>query len=664
MKPAEREPPALASSDRRAAVRMRKHRPEIDGLRSVAILPVLFYHAGLGLHGGFVGVDVFFVISGYLITSLILNAIDDGRFSMVDFWERRIRRIFPPLAVAMVATLVAGWLLFLPRDLKMLGESVAAQALLLSNVLFSLQTGYFAESNEFTALLHTWSLAIEEQFYLCWPLLLFWIARRARSHLGRIVWLLGLLSFGINLYLTAAHPEAAFYLLPGRAWELLLGSCLAIAPPPFLKNGWMKEFCSAAGFAAILAAVFCYGPRTPFPGVAAAVPCLGTALVIWTNSTSLSAVGRLLSLRPLVFIGAISYSLYLWHWPILVYGRYWLENCALIQIAAGHYLGLLALSLPISVLSWKWVETPIRKGWLLKSRSKVFGLAIAMTGVFFASGLAIYLADGFPARVSPEVRRAAEVRKELPLLPNVALTNALRGDFVGLGIGDPSQPVAVLLWGDSNASAAIPVVDALCKAQRVRGAAAVRYLTPPLLDPGDGHGGGLVDPDAAPFNAAVIDYVRTHGIQKVILMAEWNRYLPGDRAAQVEVGLRETIRHLEAAGARIWIVKQVPAQPFDVPTAWGCALRFGRDARRIGLPLPQHEKEAEQQSRIFERCKRPGVEVLDPASCFVNELGFCGAVADDDPLYADKTHLTARGALVLHPLLEPVFQPAQPEEFP
>lgn len=633
-----------------------KIRPEIDGLRAVAIIPVLLYHGHLGLSGGFVGVDVFFVISGYLITALLLNSVESGRFSMFDFWERRIRRIFPPLAAVLLASLAVGWLLLLPHDLKMLGESVAAQAMLLSNVLFSLQSGYFAEANEFTPLLHTWSLAIEEQFYLFWPLLLAALARLGRPRLGRFVLLFGLASFGLNLYLTPRFPEAAFYLLPGRAWELLVGAYLAIAPPPSPKDGWRKEALSAAGLAAVLLAMVFYGPETAFPGAAAAVPCLGTALVIWTNGASLSAVGRLLAIRPLVFVGWISYSLYLWHWPLLAFGKYYLEYYASTPMGLGHRLALLALALAMAVVSWKVVETPFRKGRLLKNRKRIFAFAFVLTAAFCLAGLAIYRTGGFPSRVSPEVRRVDGPRRELSRLPNVTLEQARHGDWVELGIGGPERPIGLLLWGDSHAAALIPVFDVLCQERGIRGNAAVHYLTPPTLGPAAENGADRDETPAAAFNSAVLEFARGRKIRDVVLAAHWDRYLAADGgSAKLESGLRSTIQRLREDGSRIWIVMQMPEQRFDVPRAMGGVLRLERDLDRIGVPLRAQENAAAEQRRIFERLRQPGVEVLDPAPCFVNPYGLCAAVADGEAIYGDKSHLTARGALMLKPLLERIF---------
>ena len=261
------------------------YRPDIDGLRALAILPVILFHADLGCPGGFVGVDIFFVISGFLITSLILKEINDDAFSLINFWERRIRRILPALAVVVLATLVAGWFLFLPVDFELLGKSVIAQATLLSNVFFYRQSlaggGYFAPVSDTKTLLHTWSLAVEEQFYVLFPLLLIMLARQKRLSIARAILWLCIGSLVLSIAGSYYRPEATFYLLPTRAWELMIGAFLAAIPGRQLSNPQIKEAVGWAGLGLIFYSMIFYTRETRFPGLAAIPPCLGTALIIF-----------------------------------------------------------------------------------------------------------------------------------------------------------------------------------------------------------------------------------------------------------------------------------------------------------------------------------------------------------------------------------------------
>ena len=250
-----------------------RNRPEIDGLRAIAVLAVLLFHANAGVSGGYVGVDVFFVISGYLITRLILEDIDAGRFQIQKFWERRVRRILPALAVVTFSTLVAGWFLLLPEGFQELGESVAAQTMLGSNFYFWMHSwinsGYFAPASEMKPLLHTWSLAVEEQFYLLFPFLLVALKRFSRNSLALAFLLLGGLSFGLSVYFSHQWPSANFYFLPTRAWELLIGAFLAASSERQSAAGWPREILSSGGLILILCSMFGYDRGTRFPGLAA-----------------------------------------------------------------------------------------------------------------------------------------------------------------------------------------------------------------------------------------------------------------------------------------------------------------------------------------------------------------------------------------------------------
>ncbi len=347
------------------------YRPEIDGLRAVAVLAVVLFHGGFSCPGGYVGVDVFFVISGFLITSLIWKDLENSSFTFSNFWERRARRIIPALVVVTLATLLIGWFVLLPADFKSLGQASASQSVFGANIFYWLDFDYFSSHADEKPLLHTWSLAVEEQFYLIFPFLLWGLFRVARLRSRTVVLLVLIvgfaISFALSIYGVVYHPRAAFYLLPTRAWELLLGALLPFLPPdPSLLNRRMlREFFSLAGFGLILIPVFLYTPQTPFPGFAALVPCLGTALLIWANG---QIVDGLLKTRPLVFIGSISYSLYLWHLPFLAFSHY----LALGPIPSGQRAAILCFAFLVATLSWKYVETPFRKRTLVARGKTLF----------------------------------------------------------------------------------------------------------------------------------------------------------------------------------------------------------------------------------------------------------------------------------------------------
>ena len=302
-----------------------EYRPDIDGLRAIAVLSVVFFHAHVaGFAGGFAGVDIFYVISGYLITSLVAHDIAFERFSLVTFYERRIRRIFPALFGVLGFCTLAACALFSPKDLAVFGKSVIATTLFVSNILFKRQAGpggYFDSTSDLQVLLHTWSLSVEEQFYLLFPTTLLLLTRFAKARLI-VLSAITLGSFLISAWITPHRPLTAFYIFIPRAWELLIGSLLALKAVVPLQRRASREIAGFVGLSFIGAAVFLFSRDTVFPGLAALVPCLGAWLIIYSGANGPSCVKSILSAQPLVFVGLISYSLYLWHWPILVFSRY------------------------------------------------------------------------------------------------------------------------------------------------------------------------------------------------------------------------------------------------------------------------------------------------------------------------------------------------------
>jgi len=299
------------------------YRSDIDGLRAVAVLAVIGFHAFPNyLQGGFVGVDVFFVISGYLITGIILDAVDQGRFTFTDFYIRRIRRIFPALALVLLACLLAGWLMLLPADFAQLGKHVFGGSSFISNLLFYFEADYFDSDAGYKPLLHLWSLGVEEQYYLFWPVLIF-LCRGHRTHAMRMIAGIGLASFVLNILLVSNSPEAAFYLPVTRFWELMLGSALAVMKRDANPNNdadslpqIYRTLISLAGVVAVGSSMVLLDSSKPFPGWWALLVAGGTTAILWAGPTAWIN-RRVLSLRPMVLIGLISYPLYLWHWPLL-----------------------------------------------------------------------------------------------------------------------------------------------------------------------------------------------------------------------------------------------------------------------------------------------------------------------------------------------------------
>jgi peptidoglycan/LPS O-acetylase OafA/YrhL len=370
------------------------HRREIDGLRAVAVLPVLFFHAGLpGFSGGFIGVDVFFVISGYLITGLVLADLDAGTFSIARFYERRARRILPALFLVTFCTIPVAWVLMLPDEFRRLGESAGALALFLSNFYFLSKVDYFAPAAELQPLLHTWSLAVEEQFYLFFPPLLAWLSRRGRGVTTAVLGALFAASLLLAVWAGSENAERNFFFTGSRVWELAVGAFCAVAW--HARSARPSQVLSLAGLAMIVAAIPLFDRNTQNPGLPTLLPVVGTALVLVRGQRD-TLVGALLALRPLVAIGLVSYSAYLWHFPVFALTRLALESAPPPALMAG----LVVVSLGLAGASWRLVEQPFRRrepAPLLAHRRDLFRVSAAVMLAWLTFGIAARETEGFAA---------------------------------------------------------------------------------------------------------------------------------------------------------------------------------------------------------------------------------------------------------------------------
>ncbi len=377
------------------------YRPEIDGLRAVAVLPVIFFHAGFQtFSGGFIGVDVFFVISGYLITSILLNELEQNEFSIIKFYERRARRILPALTFVLIFCTWAAYELLLPEDFERYGLSLASVALFSSNIYFWQSMDYFAPAAEDQPLLHTWSLAVEEQYYVIFPVLLYFGWRFGRKNLLLTIAAISLLSLGLSEWGWRYKQDANFFLLPTRAWELLAGSLMAFKlnadPLPFQRTRMHNELLSISGLVLIGYAIFAFDQFTPFPSLYTLTPVVGSLLVICFARTE-TLVGALLSSAPFVAIGLISYSAYLWHQPILS-----LYRSMTTELAPITAFILVALSLLMATASYWVVEKPFRVRAVYAKRSALFAGSFVSLSLTLAVGSFIYIKDGLASRYSTQ----------------------------------------------------------------------------------------------------------------------------------------------------------------------------------------------------------------------------------------------------------------------
>ncbi|SDF17315.1 acyltransferase family protein [Limimaricola pyoseonensis] len=443
-----------------------RYRPEIDGLRAVAVLPVILFHAGTpGFGGGFVGVDVFFVVSGYLITSILVADLQGGRFSILTFYERRARRILPALMLTLALSLPVAVAWMTPAQLADFAKALVATGVFASNVLFWMESGYFARAAELNPLLHTWSLAVEEQFYLLFPPLLWLLWRLPRRWLRPALWALAAASFALCQWLMRADASAAFYLAPARGWELLAGALCALAARPGPRAAAPL---AALGLGLILAGIALIGPRTPFPSTWALLPVLGTVLVILGAGPG-NAAGRLLATRPLVAIGLISYSAYLLHQPILAFAR--LRSGTTLSEPA--MLGLALASLPLAWLSWRFVEAPFRGRVprLLPDQALLLSVSAASLAAVVGLGLGGHVARGWWHERFPRI--AAIERAAAPADPELTCSFGQRIDpEAAAACLARAGPRAAVLLGDSHAAA---IAEAFHAEARARGLVPVSF---------------------------------------------------------------------------------------------------------------------------------------------------------------------------------------------
>lgn len=449
-----------------------QYKREIDGLRAIAILPVIFFHAGLqGFSGGFVGVDVFFVISGYLITSIIISEKQAGTFTLANFYERRVRRILPALLVVMGACLPFAWMWMFPEEMRDFSRSLMGVSAFVSNILFWRESGYFVTAAELKPLLQTWSLAVEEQYYVLYPLFLIYIYRFGRRWVVVALLVVFLVSLAGAQWGSAHKPIASFYSLPTRAWELLIGSFIAFLPNPLCvcsKNAGpnrssLNQYGSLLGLMLIVFSVFFFNRETPHPSIYTLIPTLGAACII-VFATPVNLVGRLLSSRILVYVGSISYATYLWHQPLFAFARLRTIN----EPSTLVFLGLTLSAMVLATFSLRFLELPFRNPKVI-SRKGIFGIALTGVLCFFILGALWYSKSGLPDRFSADLypKFFPEKTNESIECNLVAVESAKNLQYCYFGDTNASRTVA--LYGDSHAQTLFSELNSDFKKHAIRG---------------------------------------------------------------------------------------------------------------------------------------------------------------------------------------------------
>ncbi len=594
------------------------YRPDIDGLRAVAVLSVVLYHAGVPmLPGGFVGVDIFFVISGFLITRIIAGEIADDRFSIVRFYERRMRRIFPALFVMLGVSSIIASVVLLPVEMLDFGHSLAAATLFVSNVFFWQTADYFGGPAHLKPLLHTWSLAVEEQFYIILPLLLLVLARVTRQRTMHVLLALTAMSFVISVWAVAEKPNAAFYLLPTRFWELMAGALLALGALPAVTSRRVASCTASIGVILIAVSIFSFSSATAFPGAHALLPVLGTVLIIHAGIfTRDSGVARALSLPPVVFVGMVSYSFYLWHWPVLTFARIWRGEV----LGSSETALLVGVSFVLAVLSWRFVETPFRERRVAAAPRPLFGAAALAMTVTLVFGVVAHISQGWTQRhdgyVPPLIAGLERMKLGVCFLTDTQRPDAWAGDESCRH--GPSGAPLVIVWGDSFAAHLMPGLmdEAPRRFQLVQMTAGG---CPPLPDLDISN-----RPHCRAFNALVLAEIEKLRPDIVVVSARWDLYMPRvANSAQISAMLRR----VSAMGSRVIAVGSSPT--FDFASPYDFVYRSGRASARA------HDRPAV--------IAEPSASVFDPAPLFCTGER-CDLVGEAGFLFFDGGHFSVEGS--------------------
>jgi peptidoglycan/LPS O-acetylase OafA/YrhL len=656
-----------------------QHRPDIDGLRAAAVIPVLLYHADVApFSGGYVGVDIFFVISGYLITSLILEDQSAGRFSILGFYERRMRRIFPALFTVLIFCLGVGFLLFMPADFRRLGATVAATTLFSSNLLFVHQGGYFDSGADLKPLLHTWSLAVEEQYYIVFPLFMAAMLVFAKRTLFNTVVVVAGVSFIWSLVQLAYDPIGAFYLPFGRAWELLLGAMLAMRAQSAAGPRWLAEVLAVLGLGAILWSVVTYPADASFPGVKALVPCVGAALVIGSGIDHKTMVARLLSLHIPVFVGVISYSLYLWHLPLIVVSKYYLMRA----LTGPETVLVLLCAVALAVLSWRYIETPFRRRPPRINARPMFAAATAVMAACFSAGALIYVLNGLPQRLPAEVSTLAMGAIDNTFSNSFCNTidqkEIAAGQACNVGYRTAEMAPSFAIFGDSIGSSLLPAIETAATEHGRTGVALTHGGCYPLVGISQSSDPPEHRTACRAFVDASVDYIHSHpSIASVIVVGRWTSAAEGSRfgatmvsdwyitddqspsasyAENKNVFIRGMTRAVNAlAGRRVFVVTAVPEQKVDVPRTAALARYLGRDVR---VDLDRKDFDARQHfvsAALADLSRHLGFVILDLGQSLCGERR-CAATRDGRSLYADDNHLSRDGALLTTSIFDAVFK--------
>lgn len=640
-----------------------KYREDIDGLRALAVAIVILFHFQVSsVPGGFVGVDVFFVISGFLITSLISRQIADGHFNLIDFYERRFRRIYPNLLVVLTATVVLGFLAMMPLTYHPFGRHLIWATLSVSNFAFIGGNGYFDPDNLTKPLLHTWSLGVEEQFYLVFPWLLILASKRGYN----AKWLVGII-IGLSLTLSVGAAFAdwtpSYFLLPTRFWELGIGALIAILPTSSRLSTVHRSVLGIAGLLAIGWAALRLTESDPFPGYFAMVPTLGAAAIIWANG---GVAARVLSFRPFVWIGRMSYALYLWHWPLISIAA----GIGLPPTNSGSRIVIIAIMFGLSVAGYFLWEQPIRRRRLLRSRKLFFAVLAVFAVALIGAGLVIFQTRGVPQRLPADLVAMEKAAKNDSFYINKRCPALTKGDLVSCPLGDEARAaITFAILGDSHAQAVAAEIGDLAKSYHLRGVFLGRAGCPPLAGlTRTAHSSCTDQYDFA------ISQIKELQPDLVIVIAQWAAVtgdpdggyktslfaksgpIPeSDRLSMVSSALQKTISDI--GDRQIVTAQTVPEYNGMAPIAWQrWAERLGLSRINTSLSVNAYWNRQEYAKSMLDKISKNNkyIHIVDTTKVLCN-TNDCIRAIEGVFLYSDHTHLSHVGAKIYAAQFEPYF---------
>ena len=608
-----------------------KYRPDIDGLRGIAILSVVIYHTFPQiLNGGFIGVDIFFVISGYLITSIITSNLNQATFSFIDFYCRRVARIFPSLIVVLIFSYGCGWLIFSAAEFSQLGKHIASGAGFISNLVLLQEVGYFDNSAETKALLHLWSLAVEEQFYLFSPLI-FWLCRKRNIPFSRIIVFLLLLSFSINIFLAKVNLSTDFYSPLSRVWEILIGSLLSqIGINERAKLFKFSELISWMGIFLLVAGLVLINTNKEFPGWWALIPVIGGAFLIFSENSWINL--KILSNPLLVWVGLISYPLYLWHWPVLTFWRV----SHIQETSALSYIFLVVASLILAWVTYICVEKPLKH---ISLKIRTVSLLLVMGLIGFA-GFNVFDREGYPYRTVAKDKFNYHLESAYCLL-----------NCQDLPLQNNNAIPIIYLWGDSHAGHLYAGLNAQSDSSGFHIYDAGLSACPPLIafEPRGERSEALAENKVCiEHNNSVLESIKKNKPVMVILAANWNQYDGVNQWNKLtDKSIENTVMILRGMGVKnITLVGSFPAFEIYQPRLAAALFSDGKETRtykRFNFSTIESDK------RVMSIAKNLGVNFVSPISNLCNSEGCLLSTSTQflSPVGIDDSHLTKGGSIYL-----------------